>query len=242
MYRLASHPLCALLWSAALLVIARPAQAQQPTPAAPPEQPTPRRKIQIQVPPPKGTYACPIWGRSPRECALLFSFGLRERPKKTFLMTGINVGYGRTGDQNALVLGGEASVVRWLTEGDGLLWGGLAFDGLYDFGLGRARTAAGLELGWTFFGAEVQYVHEWGAAGRGPGVRAGLLFSAFGMFDPYVRYSRYLDAASPASKNQLEVGLLVKVPLVWWATYKGKPNLPPPPSLNSMPPPRSSLP
>jgi hypothetical protein len=107
-------------------------------------------------------------------------------------------------------LGSEISVVRVL--GGGRFLGAYA-DGYYDFGAQRTYTTAGVELGYKFVGVDAGPALrlggervEWGATGR--------LFATLGVASVYCRYAYFIAALSPYDRHVLQIGVLLKVPIV----------------------------
>lgn len=132
----------------------------------------------------------------------------------TWMPIGINVG-GAThpGDGTGLLLGAEASWLR-IRKADTpppLYWG-LNVDALYDVHASRLRLSFGPELViWAGVGIDAAPVLE---VGESIGKRLGLrlrYFAAFPFITPYVGCVQFL---SGESSTVVELGLLVKFPLL----------------------------
>jgi hypothetical protein len=111
------------------------------------------------------------------------------------------------------VLGGELSVVvvnkkieRFRRAWD-VVYGGVMFDGLYDFTRHGTRFTMGPELGMAFWGIDGGYLVEvkkrrifHGAAVR--------FYASLGVLAAYVRYGMLAE-----TRDFVEAGILLKVPL-----------------------------
>jgi hypothetical protein len=138
------------------------------------------------------------------------AFSIGSKPA-WFLTAGPNVGGTVVTADRGWYVGGEASLVR-LREGNYM---GLYGDGYYDFGARRTYTTAGIELGRRFVGIDAGVAArlggervEWGPTGR--------LFVTVGILAIYARYAYFIDALRSGDEHVIQIGALIKIPLVAW--------------------------
>jgi hypothetical protein len=127
-----------------------------------------------------------------------------------YIPVGVNVGAAlRRDGANGLLLGGEASFVRYYhRHRKGLYFGGY-LDYLRDFGAGIHRISVGPEVGWLFGGLDAGPVVELGGGRTEFGARARV-FASIAVVTIYA--GELCRVTTAEARWTTEVGMLLKFP------------------------------